>query len=705
MSNCFALPDTPYHQDAVDFYCRHQGLPRGHLSAVALTGDGRVWAGGPLGLACFDGQAWQPVGADQPQCVLHLTRLLGVGDALWIGTTTGVARLEHGAWTRWWHDAPAPTRTVRALAADRQGWIWALIHRGDGSDSRLTSWDLWRYDGSAWAPVEHPEPNLRDLAAHPAGGLVAVNDRELVRIADGGFEPLDLLPDLPADARLTCLAAHDETVAVGTTAGLVLIESGRARLLTGRNGLPVEQVTGLVFGPDGALWVADSRGVARLHQGGWRYYSAGRWLPAAPASLAPDPEGGLWAAGEGVSHLHCRPFTLADKERHYERIIVTRTNRHHFVSPLQLLDPRRPEQGGLPAATDNDGLRTGIYLGAAAMRYSLTKSEQDQRRAREAFAAMLLLEAKTGLPGFPARAVVKKGEQVTLGSGEWHESPDPEWLWKGDTSSDETAGHYYGYYAHFRYGPDQDRKQLRALVSRISGRILDAGYLLPDYDGQPTRWARWEPSFLYSPEGADQTRLNSLEILSHMKVAHYITGEQRFQEAYQDLLYHHQYLDNVRGGVCLDLGGDPQYDDHLAFLTWYPLLQLEDDPELAAIYREAVKADWERQRLESNVLFNYIYGSVAQGDFDSQGSLQALRDIPLDLTNRPVYNLHRSDLKQVPGYRGNLYYHPLPWPERPGGGWGDNFYRLEGGGDGHTLRHGSFWQAAYWLGRLHGFIT
>jgi len=699
----FALRDEPYAQDEVTFYRERDGLPPAGVGALAVAPDGTAWVGGLFGLARFDGGQWQQVGRDQPHCTLRVSSLLATGEALWVGMETGVARYQGGRWQRWWMDQPAPTRSARQLVADVSGKIWANIHR-DASDARLTPWDLWRYDGEGWAPVEHPEPNLRALAAAPEGGLLAVNDEGLLRLEEGRYERWGTLPELAPGTKLTSLAVRGELVVVGTSGGLVVMEGGRGRLLRGQDGLPVEQVTGVAIGPEGEIWAADALGVARLGEGAWRYYSAGRWLLGSPSCIAPDGEGGLWATGGGgVSHLQFRQMTLGEKERDYEELLATRHNRHGFVAPMILFHPEN-QDAGLLDATDNDGLHVGMYLGAAAMRYAVTKCPEDARRAREAFAALSLLEAKTGLPGFPARAVMRKGERVISGSGEWHESPDPDWLWKGDTSSDETAGHYYGYYAYFRYGPPEDREALRALVSRETGRILEAPYFLPDYDGQPTRWARWEPPFLHSPEGADQTRLNSLEILSHLKVAHHITGEQRFLDGYRDLIDAHHYLDNVRGGVCLELGGDPQYDDHLAFLVWYPLLELEEDPELAALYREAVRADWEKSRLEANVLFNYIYATTGQRDFESRVSLQALRDIPLDLCNRATHNLHRSDLKQVPGIGGNLFYHPLPWNERPLADWEGNFYHLEGHGDGRHLIHGTHFVMAYWLGRLHGLI-
>ena len=702
----FALPDEPYAQDYVTYYSRHDGLPGRALRALALAPDGTVWVGGSFALARWEGNRWSALGWEQPQCTTGISSLLAVGDALWVGTETGVARYQGGKWTRWWMDAPAPTRAIRELVMDGAGHLWARLHRGDASEYRLTPWDLWRFDGEAWCPVEHPEPNLRALAPCPEGGILAVNHRELVRLEGATYQPYAGLPALDAAVTLTALAVRPGQVAVGSSAGLILLEGDQARLWRGSDGLPVEAITGLAYGPDGTLWIADRQGVTRYREGAWRYYSVGRWLPGSPAAMAPDSSGGLWTVGGGkVGHIQFRTMTLEGKARHFEDLIVARHSRHHFVAPLVLADPEQPQQGGVLEATDNDGLHIGMYLGTAAMRCAVTGAPEDARRAREAFQAISLLEAKTSLPGFPARAVMAKGERVLAGSGEWHESPDPEWLWKGDTSSDETAGHYYGYYAYFRYGPDEDKPALRALVSRSTGRILEAPYFLPDVDGKPTRWARWEPPFLYSPEGADQARLNSLEILSHMKVAYHITGEERFLRGYRDLIENHHYLDNVRGGVCLELGGDPQYDDHLAFLVWYPLLQLEEDPQLRALYLEAVRADWERSRLESNVLFNYIFGATGQGDFESQQSLQALRDIPLELSNRGVMNSHRADLRQVPGIGGQLFPHPVPWNERPLADWEGNFYHIDSHGDGSFVMHGSHFLMGYWLGRLHGFLT
>ncbi len=52
----------------------------------------------------------------------------------------------------------------------------------------------------------------------------------------------------------------------------------------------------------------------------------------------------------------------------------------------------------------------------------------------------------TGVRGLMARSVLHENSTVPVPAGEWHRSTSiPGWLWKGDTSSDEVAGHMFAY--------------------------------------------------------------------------------------------------------------------------------------------------------------------------------------------------------------------------------------------------------------------
>jgi len=213
--NPYALPDSPYLQDVVDFHRPEDGLPPGRIVAVARTADGRVWVGGTFGLCCLEDGRWQAVGEDEPRCTMGIASLLGVGDTLWVGTETGIARLEEGRWERWWHDAPAPTRCARALVADRDGKVWAYIQR-----RYLSPYHLWRYEGMGWAPAHIPGPDPIGLAPAAQGGILAVNGETLAHVTGDRYTPLPL-PALPEGTRLTCVAACGDLALVGTSAGLV----------------------------------------------------------------------------------------------------------------------------------------------------------------------------------------------------------------------------------------------------------------------------------------------------------------------------------------------------------------------------------------------------------------------------------------------------------------------------------------------------
>ena len=82
-------------------------------------------------------------------------------------------------------------------------------------------------------------------------------------------------------------------------------------------------------------------------------------------------------------------------------------------------------------------------------------------------------------------------------------------------------------------------------LSRIASHIYENGWYLKDLDGEPTRWGRWEPEYLNRPIGFTARGLNGLEVLSFMRTAAAVSGDAKFDRAYEDLLgfgYHEATL-------------------------------------------------------------------------------------------------------------------------------------------------------------------
>jgi len=341
----------------------------------------------------------------------------------------------------------------------------------------------------------------------------------------------------------------------------------------------------------------------------------------------------------------------------------------------------------------------------------VTKSAEARAQAWRSMQAVLRLESLTGISGFPARAICHVREpqfssRSIRSHREWHESPgEKDWLWKGDTSSDEIDGHYFGWYVFHELAADEDQqRQVRATCKRVTDHILDHGYYLVDVDKQPTTWGVWAPEKLNDdPKWWHERGLNSLEILSHLKVAMRLVGEPRYEQAYRELIRKHHYALNT---VNAKVPGAVSHDNQLLFLAYYPLLQLERDPGLRALYLASLQRAWNSERRTENPLWNFIYGASTGESCDVEAAVQTLREIPLDFIRWKTRNSHRADLKYdpLPEHDGSKRLgKPLPFTERPVRNWDSNPYLVDDGND-LTEADPTVWLLPYWMGRYHRLI-
>ena len=125
-------------------------------------------------------------------------------------------------------------------------------------------------------------------------------------------------------------------------------------------------------------------------------------------------------------------------------------------------------------------------------------------------------------------------------------------------------------------------KQIRGLVARITDHIIDHGYYYVGPSGRPTTWGVWAPERLnHDLKWFGDRGLNSLEILSHLKVAEYITGDAKYSRAAKELIEKHAYaMNTIDQKMLWPQDAVNHSDDELAFLAYYPLLWYERGPKL-----------------------------------------------------------------------------------------------------------------------------
>jgi hypothetical protein len=352
-----------------------------------------------------------------------------------------------------------------------------------------------------------------------------------------------------------------------------------------------------------------------------------------------------------------------------------------------------------------------MYVAAEVFRFRVTGETDARENARRGMQAIMRLEAITGRPGFPARSFIRTGIDIQPTDGEWHDTADKQWRWKGDTSSDEIVGHYFIYPIYHDLAADAAEKPaLQATIERITNHILDNNYQLIDVDGQPTRWGWWGPDRIWADP--DETGLRALHLLSHLRVAISMTSnpkyQARFRAAYDELIKKEKYHWLTRNQKVVVAGSVNHSDDELAFMSYYPLFMYERDPSLLEVYRQSLERSWQIERPERNPLWNFIYavGSGAK-EFDRTESLRTLREIPMDQVQWSVSNAHRLDVPVDPlndRFKRQQALVVLPYDELPMSKWNGNPYALAGGNQGRSEDDGAYFLLPYWMGRYHKLI-
>lgn len=464
---------------------------------------------------------------------------------------------------------------------------------------------------------------------------------------------------------------------------------------------------------DGAVWIGNENGIVRYAKEQYirdeiSYYSAPRYL-ADNNVKALLPEGnGVWARTEtGVSHIYYKMMTLEEKAAIYDSRILSRQTRHGFVT-----DPLFSAPGDFSnpkfKSDDNDGLWTAMYAVGACYEYAVTGSKDALNRALTTTKAVLSLVDVTKIKGYPARSFIVPGEDLPSG-GFWIPYKDGSVTWKSDTSSDELVGHFLLYLIAAKFLPDEEVKaRCRKAAADICDYIIENDYYLIDVTGKPTTWGNWNLEYFNTLKGYADTCLNAAELLSHIKVAWYLTGEERFEREYKKLAYDLGYAD-----LCVTYyERKNRYinysDEELAYLAYLPLVLLEEDEHLRSRYKDGMAEWWVNIQRELNPLWTYIYKLMdPESDCDMEGSLWTLRRLPLDMFRYPIDNTTRKDiniLDESGRHREIQTDSLLPPDERRIMKWNGNPFSLRSSGNALSEEPGTVFTLPYWLGRYYGFI-
>jgi hypothetical protein len=388
-----------------------------------------------------------------------------------------------------------------------------------------------------------------------------------------------------------------------------------------------------------------------------------------------------------------------------------------------LLDPADPTSLRLND-TDNDGLWTIFWFGSQVFRYLTTGEEEAKQYVWESFEAYERLISIHHIPGFSARTFERKGYNVH-DLDRWRPAVDPDWVWKGTTSTDEYVAYIFVASLLDQYiaKTPQEKKRVADYFDAIMTHIITHNYYFIDVDGEPTLWARWNAEYVNSfAKTQFDRRLNSCLTVAGLQLAYKLTGKDLYKTEAFRVMDEWGYYENMKIPMKniaytsgfrhkgISLGEDWNHsDDEMAFPTYWVLYHYALNDTLKQTYADITRDHWEIEKPERNGLWNLITYAIS-GDIDMESTIWYLKEYPIDCRQYIVYNSHRKDLEFLPkdihtNFREQATTQLPPKGERPMSRHNTNESIMDSGGWPYEMRGGNMilsgdeYLLPYWMAR------
>jgi len=248
---------------------------------TALTGGQMAYASRSLLLVMRGDHVVQRFSAGKDLPGSRIQALLADREgSLWIGTNSGLARLDGGKVETLPVTDPLAAASVLALMEDCEGNLWVgtegggldilrdqrfrIVSARDGLVSDATTAIAEDRAGTLWVGTQ-------------GAGLNSF-EREGNRIVTA--KSLTVRDGLMSNLILTLAAAPNGDVWVGTPDGLNRIRGARVDAFTSADGLPDDFIRSLLVDSDGTLWIGTRRGLVH-----WKDASGNKTAPDAPPQL------------------------------------------------------------------------------------------------------------------------------------------------------------------------------------------------------------------------------------------------------------------------------------------------------------------------------------------------------------------------------------------------------------------------------------
>ena len=711
--------DEPFAQEYHVAYKISDQPADNEVRNITVDGDGKVWIATASGVFFKepDSREWISIIRGEERGPAY--DVLSVNDEVFLATWDRLYLVKDREYKKQdGIDAP-----VSVLCANGEN-VYALGPKG-----------IWKRIGENWEKQNYEiARSVRDAMVNDEGTLWVATDVGLYACENGVTILYQDTNELKSCYVQAVSAGPQNEIWTGVLGGISVRNQNKLiKNITPKEGIPSAFVNCIRQAPDGVMWVGTEVGIVRFYlDGSHSLRFSKRWLTDNSVNdICFDKEGTAWiATSNGVSVIKQKKMTLATKQDYFYSECMTKHIREPWICGNLRLTTPGDTSTWRNSDDDNDGEYTGGYLAMESFRYAVTGDEDARIKARKAFDFLRLLQTVTETDNFFARTIVpvewtevhdpnRTYTKYQLADAmvndpryksvekRWRKSSDGEWLWKGDTSSDEMNGHMMAYFYYYEYAANEEEKQLvRDHVSIIVDGLIRNNYNLVDIDGKHTRWGVWSPDKLNrDPDWASEKNLNSMELLTYLKFASHISGNEKYEKEYHRLIDEEGYLENAKGINSKNPAWQIYFDLTMEGYLFPILLRYETDPEIRAVYEQMLE-DWMAgQKSGENLINNLAYTLCTGKKINVQQTIDFLKDTPLDLVDWHIDHTLREDVEIVrsPILEEIQIAELPPASERATVRWDKNPWAAIHGNPSQ-VREPVFWLWPYWEARYLGII-
>ena len=354
----------------------------------------------------------------------------------------------------------------------------------------------------------------------------------------------------------------------------------------------------------------------------------------------------------------------------------------------------------------------GCHLAAESFRYAVTKSPEALAAVRKSVKSLHLLQKIHGISGLLARHIAPKDDPIAaprMGKEEWQKGVGEfaDWIWRANVSKDQYSGMIFGYGAAYDLVDDEEiRKLIHRDMTAIADFLIKNDYRIIDYDGKRTKYHSMRARIGPIPIG-----VHALMSLAAIKIAHRVSGEERFEKEYRRLI--RRRWPQATWLVKFQLFGKTNHNnDNMGFLSYYNILRLENDPKIRRHYEKSIKRTWKYIRHEGNSFWTFIHlANSGRDDSAREDARLQLRNFPASKRRIGVDSRGRTDIelgryKNRSNVRKAKYPLPINQRARTSFDWKICPYGITSflGSKGNIQSAPVDFLLAYWMGRYHGII-